>query len=71
MGADPVQPFGLKSGLVVLVVVPASFTLHFLHLSFQALLYQLCLSLCLGTWDAVCECVCVYVGVSRDMRCCV
>lgn len=38
-GAGPVHPFGLKSGLVVvLVVVPAGFTLHFLHLSFQALL---------------------------------
>ena len=49
MGADPMQLFGLKSGLVVLIVVPASFTLHFLHLSCQALLYQLCLSLCLGT----------------------
>lgn len=38
-GAGPVHPFGLKSGLVVvLVVVPAGCTLHFLHLSFQALL---------------------------------
>ena len=49
-GAGPVRPFGLKSGLgVVFVAAPAGFTLHFLHLSFQALLWQLCLSLCLGT----------------------
>ena len=40
-GAGPVWPFGLKSGLiVVLAVAPARFALHFgfLHLSFHALL---------------------------------